>query len=161
MYVDVSQRFTQVVKYLLDNRFLKNQTELGLTLSLSKGYVSQLVNGQREPSGEVVSKLANSFPIINEDWILTGVGAMIKNTEQPQEYVEEIPSLETKLIAQLSATEIVLRDMLAEERARVDTLNEMIWELKEENGKLKALLNSERKGGAAASAGFSSAVDVV
>ena len=51
--------------------------------------------------------------------------------------------------------------MLAEERARVDTLNEIIWELKEENGKLKALLNSERKGGAAASAGFSSAVDVV
>ena len=161
MYVDVSQRFTQVVKYLLDNRFLKNQTELGLTLSLSKGYVSQLVNGQREPSGEVVSKLANLFPIINEDWILTGVGTMIKNAEQPQEQVEEIPSLETKLIAQLSATEIVLRDMLAEERARVDTLNEIIWELKEENGKLKALLNSERKGGTAASAGFSSAVDVV
>lgn len=161
MYVDVSQRFTQVVKYLLDNRFLKNQTELGLTLSLSKGYVSQLVNGQREPSGEVVSKLANSFPIINEDWILTGVGMMIKSTEQPQEYVEETPSLEAKLIAQLSATEIVLRDMLAEERARVDALNEMIWELKEENGKLKALLENERKGGTAAGAGFSSAVDAV
>ena len=161
MYVDVSQRFTQVVKYLLDNRFLKNQTELGLTLSLSKGYVSQLVNGQREPSGEVVSKLANSFPIINEDWILTGVGTMTKSTEQPQECVEETPSLEAKLIAQLSATEIVLRDMLAEERARVDALNEMIWELKEENGKLKALLENERKGGTAAVAGFSSAVDAV
>ena len=161
MYVDVSQRFTQVVKYLLDNRFLKNQTELGLTLSLSKGYVSQLVNGQREPSGEVVSKLANSFPIINEDWILTGVGTMIKNAEQPQGHVDELPRLEAEHKPQLSNTEILLRDMLAEERARVDTLNEMIWELKEENGKLKALLNSERKGGNAASAGFSSAVDAV
>ena len=161
MYVDVSQRFTQVIKYLLDSRILRNQTELGLTLSLSKGYVSQLVNGQREPSGEVVSKLANSFPMINEDWILSGMGSMLKNQEQPQNFQEETPSLETKLIAQLSATEIVLRDMLAEERAKNDALNEVIWELKEENGKLKALLCSERKGGTAANADFSSAVDAI
>ena len=93
MYIDVSQRFTLVVKYLLENRLLKNQAELTQILSLSKGYVSQLVNGQREPSSEVVSKLANSFPTINENWLLTGTGAMLKEDleTQPQNAVTEQP----------------------------------------------------------------------
>ncbi len=91
MYIDVSQRFTLVVKYLLENRLLKNQAELTQILSLSKGYVSQLVNGQREPSSEVVSKLANSFPIINENWLLTGNGEMLKEETQPQNVATEQP----------------------------------------------------------------------
>lgn len=155
MYVDVSQRFKQVIDYLLKSRVLKNQAELSQTLSLSKGYVSQLVNGQREPSGEVVSKLANSFPIINESWLHTGIGNML-NSDQP-ENPAEAPGTER---AALSSAEMLLRDMLTEKEGKIDALNQVIWELKEENGKLKALLG-ERKRGTAANADFSSAADAV
>ena len=35
------------------------------------------------------------FDIINEDWILTGTGSMLKNSEQPQNPVEEKPQERT------------------------------------------------------------------
>lgn len=113
-----------------------------------------------------VEKVLSFYQDLSRVRLLTGTGKMLNTSinkeaaEEPSKrpsFTEETSPLETKLIVQRSATEIVLRDMLAEERARVDTLNEVIWELKEENGKLKALLN-ERKGGTAADAGFSSAV---
>lgn len=124
---------------------------------LSNGYIR---NFKGNLGVKKLEDILTSFPELSKDWLLFGTGYMLKTSEQSQNAVEENPSLETKLIAQLSATEIVLRDMLAEERARVDTLNEIIWELKEENGKLKALLGAERKGGTVTTADFSSVADV-
>ena len=135
------------------------QKELAEYLGLSKGYISLVISGQRPLSNENLRKLIDN-PFGWDTSILKS--SFDESSEnQLESPIKEMPSLETKLIAQLSATEIVLRDMLAEERARVDALNEVIWELKEENGKLKALLNDERKGGTAANADFSSAVDAI
>jgi len=80
MYINVSQRFIQVVEHLKDSKQLKNQAELVTILEVSKGYVSQLVNGTREPSEAVVSKLVNYFPEINAHWLFTGEGEML-NTQ--------------------------------------------------------------------------------
>lgn len=130
---------------------------------LSNGYIR---NFKGNLGVKKLDDILTSFPELSKDWLLFGIGSMLVNPNQThlplegETSVTDHPSLETKLIAQLSATEIVLRDMLAEERARVDTLNEIIWELKEENGKLKALLDSELKGGNAANVGFSSVADV-
>lgn len=77
MYVNVSQRFIEAVNFLIDNRRVRNQAELTARLDLSKGYVSQIVNGKREPSEPVVRKFANLYPEINETWLLTGEGDML------------------------------------------------------------------------------------
>jgi len=77
MYVNVSQRFIQAVDYLIGCKRLKNQADLSARLSLSKGYVSQIVQGKREPSEQVVSKFANIFPEVNRTWLLTGDGDML------------------------------------------------------------------------------------
>jgi predicted nuclease with TOPRIM domain len=55
------------------------------------------------------------------------------------------PSLVAEQIPQLSNVEILLRDMLAEKEAKIDVLQEIIWQLKEENGRLKEQLRT--KGG--------------
>lgn len=120
---------------------------------LSNGYIR---NFKGNLGGAKLEGILKAFPEIDKEWLLFG-----KESSYDIEETLDSPQLEAEHKPQLSNTEILLRDMLAEERARVDTLNEMIWELKEENGKLKALLNSERKGGDAASAGFSSAADAV
>ena len=135
------------------------QKELAEYLGLSKSYVSLVISGQRPLSSENLRKLIDNPFGWDTSILERGINESSEN--HSENCVKETPSLETKLIAQLSATEIVLRDMLAEERARVDSLNEVIWELKEENGKLKALLNNERKGGTAANADFSSAADAI
>ena len=124
---------------------------------LSNGYIR---NFQGNLGGAKLEGILNAFPELDRNWLLYGKERSFE-VETISDASIELPRLEAERIPQLSNTEILLRDMLAEERARVDALNEMIWELKEENGKLKALLNSERKGGTAANAGFSSAVDVV
>lgn len=77
MYVNVSERFTAAVDFLIKTRRLRNQAELTEILDLSKGYVSQIVTGKREPSDTVVSKFANLFPEINSAWLLTGEGDML------------------------------------------------------------------------------------
>lgn len=77
MYVNVSQRFIEAVNYLIDNRRVRNQAELTERLDLSKGYVSQIVNGKREPSEPVVRKFANLYPEISGTWLLTGEGDML------------------------------------------------------------------------------------
>lgn len=155
MYIDVSQRFTQVVKYLIDSRTIKNQAELTQILSLSKGYVSQLVNGQREPSGEVVSKLANHFPIINEGWILTGKGSMLIDSEnQPENPVEEQPQDRTMLDRLFAIVE-----------SQKDDINTLIQLVKEKDSKIEELIDElnayKYKGETAHTVGDSSSVDAV
>ncbi len=77
MYVNVSQRFIKAVNFLIENRRLRNQAELTAQLDLSKGYVSQIVTGKREPSEQIVRRFANLYPEINVAWLLTGEGEMI------------------------------------------------------------------------------------
>ena len=125
---------------------------------LSNGYIR---NFKGNLGAKKLDDILTSFPELNRNWLLFGTGDMLNNLSCNQNPVEEKPRLEAETKPQLSDVEALLRDMLAEERARVDTLNEVIWELKEENGKLKALLGDERKGGGAASAGFSSAADAI
>lgn len=151
MYIDVSQRFTQAVKYLIDNRIIKNQAQLTQILSLSKGYVSQLVNGQREPSYDVVRNLANHFPDINEKWLLSGEGEMLKSpNNQPETTVVEQP--EEKPMADR------LLFLIESQKKDIETLIQLV---KEKDDKINELLDelNARKKDAAPRAGLSSSVN--
>ena len=156
---EVSQQVKNRLCAFIERKGLTNAS-FEKKCGLSNGYIR---NFKGNLGAKKLDDILTSFPELSRDWLLFGAGSMMiepNGTNLPLEdevTVADYPSVETKLIAQLSATEIVLRDMLAEERARVDTLNEVIWELREENGRLKALLSSERKGGTATSADFSSA----
>ena len=117
---------------------------------LSNGYVRNIKGNF---GGAKLEGILKAFPELSKEWLFYGINPSPFDVdlegESSESTTEKKPTLEAEHIPQLSNAEILLRDMLAEERARVDALNEMIWELKEENGKLKALLNSERKGGVA------------
>lgn len=128
---------------------------------LSKGLLGQAKSGKSDLGNKTIEKVLSFYQDLSRVWLLTGSGSMLNDVEVTEVFSEKKPRLEAEHIPQLSNTEILLRDMLEEERNRNETLNEIIWELKEENGKLKALLNSERKGEFAANADFSSAVDAV
>lgn len=102
---------------------------------LSNGYLRNFKGNLGE---DKLSNILTAFPELNKDWLLYGEGSMLQGeTSQPSLVAEHIP--------QLSNVEILLRDMLAEKEAKIDTLQELIWELKEENGRLKEQLRT--KGG--------------
>lgn len=117
---------------------------------LSNGYIR---NFKGNLGGAKLEGILNAFPELSKEWLFYGKGPNPFNSNledtQSENPVVENPRLEAENRPQLSNTELLLRDMLAEERAKNQALTEMIWELKEENGKLKALLSTERKGGVA------------
>lgn len=92
-----------------------------------------------------LGNILKTYPEINLYWLVTGEGEMLT----PDQSRDSKPELVAELKPQLSSVEILLREMLAEERARVDALQERINELIEENARLKTLIESERKGGVA------------
>ena len=90
MYVSVSERFVKCAEYLIETRKLRNQAELVRLLGLSKGYVSQLMSGKREPSETIVSSLCAQFPELNSQWIMTGEGEMTQKVglRPVEEFIE-------------------------------------------------------------------------
>jgi hypothetical protein len=88
-----------------------------------------------------IGNILNVYPEINLRWLITGEGEMLNGPSLPEFATEHKPTF--------SSAEILLREMLAEERSRTDALQERINELIEENARLKTLIESERKGGVA------------
>ena len=125
-----------------------SQVSLAEYLGVTQGFISQMENGASAiPDSVLRTILVNAY-----NWD----ASMLRDSDQP-ENPTEAPGTER---AALSSAEMLLRDMLTEKEGKIDALNQVIWELKEENGKLKALLG-ERKRGTAANADFSSAADAV
>ena len=115
------------------------QSDLAKYLGVSEGYISQVASGKKQLSDENFSKVLNN----PHGW---DVSMLIETEAQSR---DEMPGLVAEPKPQLSNVEILLRDLLAEERARVDALQERINELIEENARLKTLIEGERKGGVA------------
>lgn len=115
------------------------QRELAHYLGVTEAAISNVVKGKSDFAEENLIKILNN----PHGWDVT----MLVETpdQEPQE-------LKAQHIPQLSNVEILLRDLLAEERAKIDSLQDRINELVEENARLRTLLESERKGGNAQSA---------
>lgn len=103
---------------------------------VTKGVVSQILTGTTKlPTKRLEELLNNPY-----GWDVSML------TEEAR---DSKPELVAEYRPRLSDVEILLREMLAEERARVDALQERINELIEENARLKTLIEGERKGGVA------------
>lgn len=113
------------------------QVEIARYLGVTEAAISNVVKGKSEFSEENLIK------------ILTNPNGWDVSMLTPDQSRDSKPELVAELKPQLSNVEILLREMLAEERARVDALQERINELIEENARLKTLIKSERKGGVA------------
>lgn len=116
-----------------------SQIELADHLGVTQGFISQMENGTSAVPDNVISRLlANTCGWETE---------MLIEEEKPQLELEDKP--------RLSDVEILLRDMLAEKDAKIDTLNEVIWELKTEIGRLQEQIRilNNKKGNDASDAG--------
>lgn len=113
------------------------QVQLARYLDVTEAAISNVANGKSEFSEENLIKIMNN----PHGWDVS----MLNDTQSR----DSKPELVAEYRPHLSDVEILLREMLAEERARVDALQERINELIEENARLKTLIEGERKGGIA------------
>ena len=112
------------------------QRELAYYLGVTEAAISNVAKGKSSFSDENLIKILNN----PHGWDVSMLTDQARDSK-PELVAENKP--------QLSSVEILLREMLAEERARVDALQERINELIEENARLKTLIEGERKGGVA------------
>lgn len=111
---------------------------------VTKGVVSQILNGTTKLPTKRLNELLNN----DKGW---DTSMLVDSPE---------PVLESAAPAMnLSNVEILLREMLAEKEAKIDALNEIIWELKAENAMLKEQI--KYKGAHAEGATGSFAADAV
>lgn len=61
-------------------------------IGVPRSTISHILSGRNKPSLELISKIADSFPEINLDWLIKGKGSMLKSQTSLFDPVTEIKS---------------------------------------------------------------------
>lgn len=72
------QRFINVINWLKESRKIFNNADLANVLGVSQTYVSLLMTEKKPITANLVKNLVNKFNELNDIWILTGEGSMLK-----------------------------------------------------------------------------------
>ena len=76
----MNQRLRKVVNELKNQRKVYSDADFARIVNIPRGDLSQMMSGKRKVSKRCVSNLLAEFPEINEEWLMTGEGEMLKNT---------------------------------------------------------------------------------
>ena len=124
----MNQRLKEIVDELKNQRKVYSYADFARIVDIPRGDLSQMMSGKRKVSKRCVSNLLANFPEINDKWILTGEGEMLKDysansnehsvsiagTEIKENKInvnadETIASLIAEVAAQRRLTEIALQ----------------------------------------------------
>ena len=75
-----NQRFREVVFYLKNNKYIRNQQDFTERVGSDKSTVSQIMNEKIGIPNSLFASIETAFPFINGDWIKTGEGEMLVNS---------------------------------------------------------------------------------
>lgn len=78
--METKRRIKKVVNWLIFQEIVESETDLARTLGYQKSSFSQIVNGKVPLSEKFVKRLCALDENINDVWILTGEGNMLKTT---------------------------------------------------------------------------------
>lgn len=76
----MNQRLRKVVNELKNQRKVYSDADFARIVDIPRGDLSQMMSKKRKVSKRCVSNLLSEFPEINEEWLMTGEGEMLKNS---------------------------------------------------------------------------------
>ena len=76
----MNQRLNQTIDFLKEQRRIHSASDFARITGIDKGDLSRMVNGKRPITQHFVGLISSHFPDINEEWLRTGEGEMLKNT---------------------------------------------------------------------------------
>ena len=122
-----NNRLKELLNYLIDNRFVRNQEELAQITGIIKSTISQLCSGKRELNEQYVRRICKQFPFVNQEWLLEGDGEMLLATEpspasptggdvvtMPREVFEQITKLTETVLSQQRTIETLTNEIKKE-----------------------------------------------
>lgn len=80
----MNQRLKEVINFLKEQRKVLSNGEFADKIGVGRSQISEVISGKRKFSERYVLKLLNTFPVINELWLRTGEGEMLKNPAYSQ-----------------------------------------------------------------------------
>ncbi|MEE2931701.1 MAG: helix-turn-helix transcriptional regulator [Bacteroidota bacterium] len=70
-------------KWMLENKLNANQ--FALRINVNRSTITHILSGRNNPSVDFLDKLIRSFPEINSNWLISGVGDMyIESINKPK-----------------------------------------------------------------------------
>lgn len=81
-----NQRFRDVFMYLREHKHVRNQQDFTERIGSDKSTVSQIMNERITIPNHLFVNVADAFPFIDDEWIRTGNGTMLKSTITQQIY---------------------------------------------------------------------------
>lgn len=85
------------IKLLLSVKNL-SPAQLALSIGVQRSGISHILSGRNKPSLDFVLKILESYPEINESWLLMGQGEMLKSNHQsPSLFLEDLNQDDLKL----------------------------------------------------------------
>lgn len=132
---EVAQRLRSAYNYIILNKIddVVEQKDIAVRIDYSGSKVSEAVNGvERSLTHRFIRRFCTAFPMISQEWLLTGEGSMLDGTE---------PVKNDKILFRLadSVDEMKLNEPEPEyHRSTISECLQRIIELSEEVGRLKA-----------------------
>ena len=93
--VIMNERLKLLIDELKNRRIVHNYADFASQMGKPRSIISELLKGKRTISEQFVHEMTSKFPVVNDNWLLTGVGTMLKEdvenqpkilaTEQPEE----------------------------------------------------------------------------
>ena len=75
----MNQRLKIVIAELRKRKKVYSQAEFAEIVGISRTQFSEIVTGKRKLSDKAIHKIITALPDINEDWLRTGEGEMLKS----------------------------------------------------------------------------------
>lgn len=75
----MNQRLNQTIQMLKEQRRIHSASDFARIIGIDKGDLSRFVNGKRPITQHLIGLIQVHFPDVNEDWLRTGDGEMLKN----------------------------------------------------------------------------------
>lgn len=133
---EAAQRLRSAYDYLINNRIddVVEQKDIAKRIDGSESTVSQAVTGKEKYlTHSFIKRFCTTFPMISQEWLLTGEGSMLDGTNQEKR--------EGRIMFRLADTVHEMKLQEPEPVYRDKTISEYlqtIVELSEEVGRLKA-----------------------
>ena len=77
------------LKKWMENEDLK-PSELADNIGVNRATISHILSGRNKPSIDFLQKILTIYPVLNANWLITGVGYMSNNGEYNQEKLKKI-----------------------------------------------------------------------
>lgn len=82
----MNQRLRILVDELKRRRIIHSDADCARLAGIEKAELSRMMTGKRNVNQRSVDKLLSCFPEINETWLLTGEGEMLKNSSSASDH---------------------------------------------------------------------------